>query len=154
MQNITILGSTGTIGLQTLDVISRHLHDYKVFALAANSNVNAMLKQCLEAKPKFAVLLDENAATKLALALKAELSTTVVLSGIAGLEQVSSDDEVDTVMAAIVGAAGLKPAIAAAKAGKRILLANKETLVMAGSLFMQAVKDGGATLLPIDSVKC
>ena len=151
MQKITILGSTGTIGLQTLDVIARHANLYEVYALAANSNVEVMLAQCLQFKPKIAVLLNEKSALDLREKLKATGSQTTVLSGMAGLEQVSSDGEVDIVMAAIVGAAGLKPAMAAAHAGKRILLANKETLVMAGSLFMQAVKAGGATLLPIDS---
>ena len=151
MQNVTILGSTGTIGLQTLDVIARHANEYKVFALAANSNVDALLKQCLLFKPEIAVLLDEKAALDLRVKLKSHSSKTEVLSGMAGLEQVSSDANVDIVMAAIVGAAGLKPAMAAAQAGKRILLANKETLVMAGSLFMEAIKKGGATLLPIDS---
>lgn len=153
MQNITVLGSTGTIGLQTLDVIARHPEAYQVYALAANSNVKVMLEQCVAFKPKFAVLLDEKAAQSLEKALRTttDADATVVLSGMAGLEQVSCANEVDAVMAAIVGAAGLKPAIAAANAGKRILLANKETLVMAGSLFMDAVKQGGATLLPIDS---
>jgi 1-deoxy-D-xylulose-5-phosphate reductoisomerase len=151
LQNVTILGSTGTIGLQTLDVIARHANTYKVYALAANSNVEALLKQCVQYKPAFAVLLDENAAKQLREKLKAHNSATQVLVGMGGLEQVSSDAQVDIVMAAIVGAAGLKPAMAAAHAGKRILLANKETLVMAGSLFMRAVKKGGATLLPIDS---
>ena len=151
MQKITILGSTGTIGLQTLDVIARHANLYEVYALAANSNVEVMLAQCLQFKPKIAVLLNEKSALYLREKLKATGSQTTVLSGMAGLEQVSSDAEVDIVMAAIVGAAGLKPAMAAAHAGKRILLANKETLVMAGSLFMQAVKAGGAILLPIDS---
>ena len=151
VQNITILGSTGTIGLQTLDVIARHASEYKAYALAANSNVDALLKQCLQFKPKFAVLLDEKAALELQVKLKAHNSATQVLAGLNGLIQVSSDAEVDSVMAAIVGAAGLQPAMAAAHAGKRILLANKETLVMAGSLFMEAVKQGGATLLPIDS---
>ena len=151
MQNITILGSTGTIGKQTLDVISRHSKLYKVYALAANSNVNALFEQCVQYKPKFAAMLSEKAAHELRQQLKAYGSNTQVLSGISALEQISSDDNVHAVMAAIVGAAGLKPAMAAAIAGKRILLANKETLVMAGSLFMQAVKQGGATLLPIDS---
>jgi 1-deoxy-D-xylulose-5-phosphate reductoisomerase len=151
LQNITILGSTGTIGQQTLDVIARHANRYKVYALAANSNVDALLKQCLQYQPKFAVLLDEKAALDLRSKLKAHNSATQVLAGLNGLIQVSSDDTVDTIMAAIVGAAGLQPAMAAAHAGKRILLANKETLVMAGSLFMEAVKKGGATLLPIDS---
>jgi 1-deoxy-D-xylulose-5-phosphate reductoisomerase len=151
VQNVTILGSTGTIGLQTLDVLARHTNDYKVYALAANSNVDALLKQCLQFKPEIAVLLDENAALDLREKLKSHHCKTEVISGMKGLEQVSSDSQVDIVMAAIVGAAGLRPAMAAARAGKRILLANKETLVMAGSLFMDAVKKGGATLLPIDS---
>jgi 1-deoxy-D-xylulose-5-phosphate reductoisomerase len=151
MQNITILGSTGTIGKQTLDVIARHPQLYKAYALAANSNVSALFEQCVHYKPSFAVMLSEKAAHELRSQLKTYGSSTQVLAGISGLEQISSDDNVHTVMAAIVGAAGLKPAMAAAKAGKRILLANKETLVMAGNLFMQAVKAGGATLLPIDS---
>lgn len=151
MQNVTILGSTGTIGQQTLDVIARHSDQYQVYALAANSNVNVIFQQCLDHQPKYAVLLNKEAAKTLAEQLKAAGSSVVVLSGLASLEQVSSDAEVDTVMAAIVGAAGLQPAMAAAKAGKRILLANKETLVMAGALFMQTVKENSATLLPIDS---
>lgn len=151
MQNVTILGSTGTIGAQTLDVIARHPQRYQVFALTANTNVSVLLKQCLDFKPKYAVLLDEAAAATLVDELAKHDSKTIVLSGMSYLEQVSSDAEVDTIMAAIVGAAGLKPAMAAARTGKRILLANKETLVMAGSLFMDAVKQGGATLLPIDS---
>ena len=151
MQNVTILGSTGTIGEQTLDVIARHPERYQVFALTANTNVSVMLHQCLTFKPQYAVMLDPVAARMLTSDLKRQNSKTLVLSGIENLEQVCSDPDVDSVMAAIVGAAGLKPAMAAAKAGKRILLANKETLVMAGSLFMEAVKEGGATLLPIDS---
>jgi 1-deoxy-D-xylulose-5-phosphate reductoisomerase len=151
LQNITILGSTGTIGQQTLDVVARHQDRFCVYALAANSSVELLFKQCLIYKPKYAVLLDVASAKMLRDKLTAENSQTTVLTGMDGLEQVSSDGDVDVVMAAIVGAAGLKPALAAAKAGKKILLANKETLVMAGSLFMQAVKDGNATLLPIDS---
>ena len=151
MQNVTILGSTGTIGQQTLDVIAHHANEYQVYALAANSNVDALLKQCIQFKPEIAVLLDDQAAQALRVQLKSHHIKTEVISGMVGLEQVSSDAQVDIVMAAIVGAAGLKPAMAAARAGKRILLANKETLVMAGSLFMQAVTEGGATLLPIDS---
>lgn len=151
MQNITILGSTGTIGEQTLDVIARHPQRYKVFALTANTNTKVMLQQCLDFQPQYAVMLDAAAAKVLAEQLATHNSKTVVLSGLSNLEQVCSDAAVDAVMAAIVGAAGLKPAMAAARAGKRILLANKETLVMAGSLFMDAVKQGGAILLPIDS---
>lgn len=151
MQNVTILGSTGTIGEQTLDVISRHTDRFSVYALTANSNVKKMLQQCKDFKPIYAVMLDHNASIELSNALNAHQVSTVVLSGIANLERVASEPEVNVVMAAIVGAAGLKPAMAAAKSGKRILLANKETLVMAGSLFMDTVKLGGATLLPIDS---
>ncbi|MGJ8620872.1 MAG: 1-deoxy-D-xylulose-5-phosphate reductoisomerase [Methylophilaceae bacterium] len=151
MQNVTILGSTGTIGEQTLDVIARHPSKYKVFALTANTNVKVMLQQCLQYKPTYAVMLDKQAAYALTDALKKENNNTSVLTGISSLEEVSSDADVDIVMAAIVGAAGLRPAMAAAKTGKRILLANKETLVMAGKLFMDAVKTGGASLLPIDS---
>jgi 1-deoxy-D-xylulose-5-phosphate reductoisomerase len=151
MQNVTILGSTGTIGKQTLDVIARHPSRYKVYALAANSNVDALFEQCVRFNPIVAVLLDATAANELRDKIMSHGSKTEVLSGMAALEQISSAPEVDTIMAAIVGAAGLKPAMAAAQAGKRILLANKETLVMAGSLFMQAVKANGATLLPIDS---
>jgi 1-deoxy-D-xylulose-5-phosphate reductoisomerase len=151
LQNVTILGSTGTIGQQTLDVVARHPSRFKVYALAANHNVDGLYQQCLKFKPSYAVLLDSHAADQLKQLVAGASLTTEVLSGMSGLEFVSSADDVDIVMAAIVGAAGLKPALAAAKAGKRILLANKETLVMAGSLFMEAVKEGGATLLPIDS---
>ena len=151
LQQITILGATGTIGASTLNVISQHPNRFATYALTANNNDAALYKLCIEYKPVYAVLLDEAAAERLRLQLKAVGSSTEVMCGMSALEYVSSRPEVDAVMAAIVGAAGLIPAIAAAKAGKRILLANKETLVMAGNLFMQAVKLGGATLLPIDS---
>jgi 1-deoxy-D-xylulose-5-phosphate reductoisomerase len=151
LQQITILGATGTIGASTLNVISQHPNRFATYALTANNNDAALYKLCIEYKPAYAVLLDEAAAERLRLQLKAVGSSTEVMCGMSALEYVSSQPEVDAVMAAIVGAAGLIPAIAAAKAGKRILLANKETLVMAGNLFMQAVKQGGATLLPIDS---
>ena len=151
MQNVTILGATGTIGLQTLDVISQHPERFRVFALAANSNVLSMLELCNKYQPEYAVMLQETAATELSLQLKNIGSKTQVLHGENALNEISAHEQVDIVMAAIVGAAGLHPAMAAAKAGKRILLANKETLVMAGNLFMQAVVDGGASLLPIDS---
>ena len=151
IQNITILGATGTIGLHTLDVIARHPDRFHAYALTANSKADELFSLCKKFEPEFAVLLDADAAEKLRIQLKSAGSATQVLFGMAALEQVSSDTAVDAVMAAIVGAAGLKPAMAAAHAGKKILLANKETLVMAGSLFMQAVKEGGATLLPIDS---
>lgn len=151
LQQITILGATGTIGASTLNVISQHPNRFATYALTANNNDAALYKLCIEYKPAYAVLLDEAAAERLRLQLKAVGSSTEVMCGMSALEYVSSHPEVDAVMAAIVGAAGLIPAIAAAKAGKRILLANKETLVMAGNLFMQAVKQGSATLLPIDS---
>ena len=151
LQQVTILGATGTIGVNTLDVISQHLHRFEVFALTANQNVDVLFNQCQKFNPRYAVMLEEQAADQLSAKLKQAASATEVLSGMAALEFVSAHEKVDAVMAAIVGSAGLKPAIAAAKAGKRILLANKETLVMAGSIFMQAVEEGGATLLPIDS---
>lgn len=151
IQQVTILGATGTIGMQTLDVISQHPQRFSVFALSANNNVAGLLALCKQYQPKFAVLLQQEAASNLSLQLKALGSKTTVLYGEQALSEIAAHSEVDIVMAAIVGAAGLHPAMAAAKAGKRILLANKETLVMAGNLFMQAVQDGGATLLPIDS---
>lgn len=150
-QSVTILGATGTIGSQTLDVISQHPERFSVFALSANNNVKGLFGLCEKYTPKFAVMLEEAAAAELSLQLKSINSNTVVLHGEAALNDISAHEQVDIVMAAIVGSAGLHPAMAAAKAGKRILLANKETLVMAGNLFMQAVIDGGATLLPIDS---
>ena len=151
LQQVTILGATGTIGVNTLDVISQHPHRFEVFALTANQNVDVLFNQCQKFNPRYAVTLEEQAADQLSAKLKQAGSATEVLSGMAALEFVSAHEKVDAVMAAIVGSAGLNPAIAAAKAGKRILLANKETLVMAGSIFMQAVEEGGATLLPIDS---
>jgi len=150
-KNVTILGATGTIGLHTLDVISQHPTRFGVFALTACSNVTSMFVLCKQHAPQYAVMLQEASAKLLAEQLKAIGSKTQVLHGEDALNFVSAHEEVDTVMAAIVGAAGLQPAMAAAHAGKCILLANKETLVMAGSLFMQAVIKGGATLLPIDS---
>ncbi len=148
---VTILGATGTIGLNTLDVIERHPDQFSVYALSANSRVNELFELCEKFHPKYAVMLEENAAERLLKKLTEAASDTQVLCGMQALEKISSDPAVDIVMAAIVGAAGLKPAMAAALSGKRILLANKETLVMSGKLFMQAVEQGGATLLPIDS---
>lgn len=150
-QNVAILGATGTIGLQTLDVISRYPERFQVFALSANHNVSGMLKLCIQFQPKFAVMLQTSAAETLSKNLKELGCRTVVLSGEKALSEIVSHEDVHIVMAAIVGAAGLLPAMAAARTGKRILLANKETLVLAGNLFMQAVIDGGAELLPIDS---
>jgi 1-deoxy-D-xylulose-5-phosphate reductoisomerase len=150
-QYVTILGATGTIGLHTLNVISQHSERFGIFALTANNNVKGLFALCEKYAPLYAVMLQESAALALSTQLKGIGSATVVLHGEAALCEVSAHEQVDVVMAAIVGAAGLHPAMAAAKAGKRILLANKETLVMAGNLFMQAVANGGATLLPIDS---
>jgi len=151
IQQVTILGATGTIGTQTLDVISQHQERFKVFALTASTNVNGLFELCLIHKPRYAVMLSSEAASALSSHLKQAGLATEVLQGEDALSDVASHQDVDVVMAAIVGAAGLHPAMAAARAGKRILLANKETLVLAGNLFMQAVIDGGATLLPIDS---
>lgn len=148
---VTILGATGTIGLQTLDVIERHSQQFSVFAITANTNTDKMLELCLKHQPRFAVMLDEFHARCLKEKLKAYQCSTQVLDSTSGLEEVASHPDTDIIMAAIVGAAGLKPAIAAAKAGKRILLANKETLVMSGHIFMDAVHKSGSVLLPIDS---
>ncbi len=148
---ITILGSTGTIGVNTLDVIKRQDNRYQVIALTAHSNVDKMLQQCLQYHPQFVVMVEEQAAEQLAIALKNQALEIEVLSGTQALETVVELEQVDYVMAAIVGAAGLLPNLAAAKAGKRILLANKESLVMSGKLFMDAVAENNATLLPIDS---
>ncbi len=147
---VSVLGSTGSIGVSTLDVIARHPAEFSVYALAANSSVEAMLGQCLQFQPRFAVMMDEAAAQQLSERLPAECAT-VVLQGDAGLNQVASAPEVDSVMAAIVGAAGLPSTLAAARAGKTVLLANKESLVMGGHLLMEAVRESGARLLPIDS---
>ncbi|MBU3736910.1 MAG: 1-deoxy-D-xylulose-5-phosphate reductoisomerase [Methylobacterium sp.] len=151
LQNVTILGSTGTIGVNTLDVIARHPERYRAYALTAHSRIEPLFEQCLKFEPAFAVVMEAHGAEQLERRVRQAGLQTRVLSGMTGLEQVASLPEVDAVMAAIVGAAGLRPALGAARAGKRVLLANKETLVMSGSLFMQAVADGGATLLPIDS---
>lgn len=151
MQSITILGSTGSIGTSTLDVVARHPDKFRIVALTANSQVDLLYKQCLQFKPAYAVMLDDVAATQLRRRMREAGLGTEVLSGIAALEQVAVLPEVDAVMAAIVGAAGLRPTLAAARAGKKILLANKETLVMAGNVFMDAVRANSATLLPIDS---
>ena len=150
-QRVTILGATGSVGTSTLDVIARHPGRYEVFALTAARRVNELASQCLRFKPRFAVMGDEQCARELASQLEAAQSTTRVLSGPRALEEVAAHPEVDAVMAAIVGAAGLPSCLAAAAAGKRLLLANKEALVVGGSLFMETVRRGGATLLPIDS---
>ncbi|RKT60678.1 1-deoxy-D-xylulose 5-phosphate reductoisomerase [Azonexus fungiphilus] len=150
-QNITVLGATGSIGVSTLDVIRRHPDRYKAFALCAHSQVDKLFAQCLEFQPRFAVLRDAALADDLAARCRQAGLTTEVRHGMAALVELASLPEVDTVMAAIVGAAGLEPTLAAARAGKRVLLANKEVLVMAGELFMHAVRAHGATLLPVDS---
>ncbi|MDX8379066.1 MAG: 1-deoxy-D-xylulose-5-phosphate reductoisomerase [Gallionella sp.] len=151
MQKLTILGSTGSIGASTLDVVARHPDKYQVIALTAHRQIDSLFRQCRQFKPRYAVLLDETSAARLRVLLSDAQLTTEVLSGVDALVTVSALPEVDTVMAAIVGAAGLRPTLAAAYAGKKILLANKETLVMAGNVFMDAVRSNGATLLPIDS---
>jgi len=148
-QLITILGSTGSIGVNTLDVIARNPDRYKVFALTANRNVDLLQQQCETFKPVFAVMQDEDAAGQLQQVFSG--SGIEVLSGVEGLKSVAAHEDVDCVMAAIVGGIGLAPTYAAARAGKKVLLANKEALVMAGSLFMEAVNQSGCTLLPIDS---
>ena len=151
VKNITVLGATGTIGVNTLDIIARHPERFRAYALTANTRFEPLLEQCRRFCPRYAVLLDESAAARLESSLREEGSETEVMCGLDALERVSSLPEVDIVMAAIVGAAGLRPSLAAAQAGKRVLLANKETLVMSGALFMEAVRQNGATLLPIDS---
>jgi len=150
-QVVTVLGSTGSIGVNTLDVISRHPDRFEVFALTGAKQVDLMLNQCAHFKPTFAVMVDPLSATALKSLLEREQLSTQVLSGAEALIQVAADERVDTVMAAIVGAAGLPSCMAAALAGKRLLLANKEALVVGADLFMQAVSKGGAQLLPIDS---
>jgi 1-deoxy-D-xylulose-5-phosphate reductoisomerase len=151
ISNLAVLGSTGSIGKSTLDVVARHPDRYRVTALTANSQHELLFEQCKVFQPRYAVLLDAAAAEQLQARIAASGLPTEVLCGVAALERVSSLPEVDAVMAAIVGAAGLRPTIAAARAGKKVLLANKETLVMAGHVFMEAVHTHGATLLPIDS---
>ncbi len=151
IRQITILGSTGSIGESTLDVIARHPDRFQAFALTANNNTEKMLSQCRRFQPRYAVMLDTESAEQLAQAIQATGIDTEVLSGIESLEKVASLPEVDAVMAAIVGAAGIRPTFAAARTGKLVLLANKETLVMAGRIFMDLVKQHNATLLPIDS---
>ena len=151
IRQITVLGSTGSIGESTLDVIARHPDRFQAFALTANHSVEKMLAQCQRFQPRFAVMLDTASAGQLADAIKAAGIRTEVLAGIESLEKVASLPEVDAVMAAIVGAAGIRPTFAAARTGKLVLLANKETLVMAGRIFMDLVKQHNATLLPIDS---
>jgi len=151
LKSITILGATGSIGLNTLDVIKQHQSAYEVIALTAHRQIDRLEALCLEWSPRYAVMADARAAEQLSQRLKKTDSPVQVLSGVEGLTFVASLAEVDFVMAAIVGSAGLLPTLAAAQAGKRVLLANKEALVMSGQLFMEAVRQHGAELLPIDS---
>ena len=148
---ITVLGSTGSIGTNTLDVVARHLDQYEIFALSAATQVDLMLAQCAQFRPRYAVMASAPHARELADKLQQNGLATEVLQSADALEQIASHPDVDAVMAAIVGAAGLSPCMAAARAGKRLLLANKEALVVGGQVFMNAVSEGGATLLPIDS---
>lgn len=150
MIGITLLGATGSIGMSTLDILSQHKDRYNVVALTANTQVDKMLKLVNQYRPKYVVMSDSDAAEQLESSLS-DATSVEVLSGVAGLQYVAALDEVKVVMAAIVGGAGLLPTLAAVKAGKRVLLANKEALVMSGSVLMDAVKDSGAVLLPVDS---
>lgn len=152
VRGITVLGSTGSIGVSTLDVVARHPDKYRVVALTANTQVDKLFEQCVRHKPHYAVMLDSRAAEQLRHKLRQSGHGSIeVLSGVDQLELVASLAEVTDVMAAIVGAAGMRPAMAAAASGKRVLLANKEALVLSGQTFMDAVKQSGALLLPIDS---
>ncbi|MDP3036535.1 MAG: 1-deoxy-D-xylulose-5-phosphate reductoisomerase [Rhodocyclaceae bacterium] len=150
-QKLTVLGATGSIGVSTLDVVARHSDRYEVVALTGNSRVDVLYDQCLQHRPRYAVVGLGADVAGLAARLRSAGLATEVLAGPAALERVAALPEVDVVMAAIVGAAGLQPTLAAVRQGKRVLLANKEVLVMAGALFMAEVKRHGATLLPIDS---
>ena len=150
-RSLSLLGATGSIGASTLDVVARHPDRFAVAALAAHRNAAKLAELCRRFKPRLAVLLDEDAARALACDIAADCPSTRVAGGAAALGEAATLPDVDTVLAAIVGAAGLGPTLAAARAGKRILLANKEALVIGGGLFMAAVEQGGATLLPIDS---
>ena len=150
-QQITVLGATGSIGLSTLDVVARHPDRYQVFGLSGYSRIAELLALCIKHRPQVVVVPHEHTASQLQANLRAAGLNTEVLVGEEGLCQIASAPEVDSVMAAIVGAAGLRPTLAAVNAGKKILLANKEALVMTGDLFMQAVRRSGSVLLPIDS---
>ena len=151
MIGVTILGSTGSIGVSTLDVLSRHPDRYKVVALTANTDIDKLFEQCKQFQPEYIVVADLDSAEKMDAILKGSGQDVKLLSGVAGLEEVASLPQAKYVMAAIVGAAGLRPTLAAARTGKRILLANKESLVMSGHLLMEEVKKHKAELLPIDS---
>ena len=150
-QRVAVLGSTGSVGANTLDVIDRHPERFEVFALSASTQVDLMLEQVAKFRPRYAVMADEAAGRELARKVEGNRLGAQVLSGQAAIDMIAAHESVDTVMAAIVGAAGLGSCLAAAAAGKRLLLANKEALVVGGELFMRTVREGGATLLPIDS---
>lgn len=149
VQNLAILGATGSIGLNTLDVAARHPQRFRIFALSANERIDELAELCLRHQPRYAVVAQASQAE--ALGRRLQPGATEILVGAPGLERIAAHAETDCVMAAIVGAAGLAPTLAAARAGKKVLLANKEALVMAGPIFMQAVRANHATLLPIDS---
>lgn len=151
MKGVTILGSTGSIGKSTLDVLARHPDQYRVIALTANRDVDTLFEQVIACKPLLAVMADAPSAAKLKIRLQQAGSVTRVAAGVAALSEAAAHPEAKQVMAAIVGAAGLEPTLAAVTAGKTVLLANKEALVVAGELFMNSVRDHGAVLLPIDS---
>ncbi len=152
MKGICILGSTGSIGVSTLDVVARHPGRYQVIALTANNNIDELYRQCIRHRPEYVVVVDEQKAQQFEQKIStSEIADIKVLTGEEALQRVVTLERVDSVMAAIVGAAGLLPTLAAAKAGKTVLLANKEALVMSGDIFMHAVRDSGAHLLPIDS---
>lgn len=148
MKNITLLGATGSIGKSTLSVVDLHPDKFNIFALSAHTNWQKMQQLCQKYQPKFAVMADENAAEKLQNALNNDVQ---ILSGYQAIDEIAQHPQTDTVMAAIVGTAGMSSALAAAKAGKRIMLANKESLVLAGDIFMHTVKKYGAELIPVDS---
>ena len=150
-QRVTVLGSTGSVGVNTLDVIAAHPERFEVFALSAATQVELILAQCARFKPRYAVMASAPHAQLLAEKIKQNQLATQVLQTPDALETIASHELTDSVMAAIVGAAGLRPCMAAARSGKRLLLANKEALVVGGEVFMRAVRDGGAQLLPIDS---
>ncbi|MBI3917356.1 MAG: 1-deoxy-D-xylulose-5-phosphate reductoisomerase, partial [Betaproteobacteria bacterium] len=151
LRHLTILGSTGSVGISTLDVVARHPERFRIAALAARSRVDVLFDQCVRFRPDVAVMLEARAAEQLDRRLRSAGVECSVRCGAHALEQAAALPHVDTVMAAIVGIAGLRPTLAAAKAGKKVLLANKESLVTAGPVLMDAVRKGGATLLPIDS---
>lgn len=151
VKGVTVLGSTGSVGVSTLDVLARHTERFRAVALTAHRDAERMAEQCRQHRPDVAVMVDPGAAQRLRDLLADMPGRPEILTGVEGLERVAALPETDYVMAAIVGAAGLRPTLAAARAGKRVLLANKESLVVAGALLMQAVADSGAELLPIDS---